>query len=128
MTKRKDPTFLIWHILGVSPAAAEQIKQTVRETGGLDFVEQVQRSGGGAQEVLHHRLGDYFARIAMLSDSSEYPACMRLLFERLPSAGPYWKDLMVHLLSRVKGADGNVTINLAYQGNDYPLESELRPG
>jgi hypothetical protein len=120
---RRDPTFLVWHVQCATPVIAERIRNTVRETGALDFVEEVTRAGGGANEVLRYRLGDYFAQITLLSESKDYADCLRLLFERLPAAGAYWKDLMVHLLGRVQKAGGEVSINLAYKGDEFPSKA-----
>ena len=122
---RKDPLYLVWHIQGATPESSERIKQTIQESGILDHVEEVVRLGGGTQEVLRYRLGDYFAQIRFLDDSKDYSGCLRLLFERLPTAGRYWKDLMVHLLERIKKAGGDVVINLAFQGDEFPLEAKV---
>jgi cell division FtsZ-interacting protein ZapD len=122
---RKDPTYLVWHIQGPTPSSTERIEQTLRETGSLDYVEQRVRQGGGTCKVMHYRLGDYFAQIRLLEDSRDYSGCLRLLFQRLPTADRYWKDLMVHLLDRIRQAAGDIVINLAYQGEVFPHEAQV---
>ncbi len=122
---RKEPLFLIWHIQGATPSGSERIKKVLQETGALDYVEEDTRIGGGTSEVLHHRLGDYFAQIRFLEDSRDYSGCLRLLFQRSPAAGHYWKDLMVHVLGRIKEAGGDVLINLAFQGDESPTETKV---
>lgn len=122
---RKEPLFLIWHIQGASATGAERIKQALDTTGNLDYVEEDHRQGGGAHEVIRHRLGDYFSQICLLEDSKDYSGCLRLLFQRSPGAGRYWKDLMVHLLERIKTAGGDVIMNLAFQGDEFPQEAKV---
>lgn len=75
--------------------------------------------------MLRYRLGDYFSQIRFLEDSRDYPGCMRLLFQRSPTSGRYWKDLMVHLLERIKKAGGDVVISLAFQGQEFPQPAKV---
>ena len=77
-----------------------------------DGVEQVKTE--------HHRLGDYFAAIHILPDSEGNPMSSRLVFQRLPEAGRYWKDLMVNILQEIDSSDLDVAI-----GRDSKEESEL---
>jgi hypothetical protein len=122
---RKDPIYLVWHIQGTTSEGRERIKQTLQDTGSLDYIEEDVRQGGGTSEVMRHRLGDYFAKIRLLGDSRDYSGCLRLLLQRSPAAGRYWKDLMAHLLERIRRAAGDVVINLAFQGDEFPIEARV---
>ena len=100
---RKDHIYWIWHIPTVDKMAVQRI---LRERGTLDYVEENTRisypDGKEERTVIPHKLGDYFSRIELLANSSDYPNCVRLLFQRLPTAGRYWKDLMAHLLGHIQ--------------------------
>src|SRR5262249_34986333 len=66
-----------------------------------------------------HRLGDYFAAIRLLPVEQD-PSAFHLLFHRLPSAGRYWKDLMVNILQEIEKAPEQPSITLGYKGDNEP--------
>jgi hypothetical protein len=73
--------------------------------------------GEAAQEE-RHRLRDCFQEIRVEPHSAGKPDTVRVIFQRLPGAGRYWRDLMVRLLKFVRNVDNGVTITMAYRTED----------
>jgi hypothetical protein len=66
----------------------------------------------GVEEVqsVQHRFGDYFASIRVLPDPKSNPAAFRLVFQKQPNAGRFWKDLMVDVLQEIKGTPAEPSV------------------
>ncbi len=67
------------------------------------------------RQIVRHRLGDYFAAIRLLPVAGD-AASLRLVFERRPDAGRFWKDLMVNILQQAEKAAETTAIALDYKG------------
>jgi hypothetical protein len=79
---------------------------------GKVFVDVAVAFPGGVEQrtMQHHRLGDYFDRIQVLSDDSPASTSFSLVFQPRPGAGRYWKDLMVQILRTIETAAADVSI------------------
>jgi hypothetical protein len=73
-------------------------------------------------QVQQHRLGDYFADIRLLPAPGNASA-FRLVFQRLPHAGRFWKDLMVDIIQETQSSPEATAITLDYKGNQEPLDA-----
>src|SRR5205807_3000417 len=103
-----------------SPADVQALQQWLSSRIDLDRVltdtARVTPNGVEQVQTVRHRLGDYFAAIRMLPDSQANPAAFRLVFQRRPEAGRFWKDLMVNILQEVETAPQKVSIALDSKG------------
>jgi hypothetical protein len=50
--------------------------------------------------IHHHRLGDYFSSVRIADNS---PTSFRLVFAPYPDADRYWKDLVVRIVTSIRG-------------------------
>src|SRR5207248_407565 len=48
------------------------------------------------------------------------PLKLHLVFQRNPSAGRFWKDVMVSILNTIRTEVGGVTITIGWKGNSPP--------
>jgi hypothetical protein len=71
-------------------------------------------------ETVPHRLGDYFADVFLLEGASESAPEFRLVFQRRPDSGRFWKDLMVRLLSEIKTAPQVRAVTLDSKSDEAP--------
>ena len=77
--------------------------------------------------VVRHRLGDYFAAIRLLPVAGDATA-LRLIFERLPEAGRFWKDLMITILQESEKEEETAAVALDYKGDDLPAHNSIESG
>ncbi len=68
-----------------------------------------------------HRLGDYFADIRILPTIPATHTSFRLVFQKLPEAGRFWKDLMVNIIQEIEKSAENASISLDYKGDEEPV-------
>jgi hypothetical protein len=118
---RNDPLFTVWTIRCESPEDLRRIQQLLEEETAPDhiLVDRVSSSaGGGESAVERHRIGDYFGEIRSSPGPGDDPSVLRLSFHRLPSAGRYWKDMLVRIIQSVQNAARNVSVTLDYRGDD----------
>src|SRR5438067_9440572 len=96
----QPPTYTSWKITCPSSEEARALQQWLSSRIDLDRVltDTVRVTPNGVEQVqaVRHRLGDYFAAIRVLPDAQADPAAFRLVFQRRPDAGRFWKDLMVN--------------------------------
>jgi len=57
----------------------------------------------------------------MLPHSQSNPASFRLVFQRRPEAGLFWKDLMVNILQEIETTPQKATIELDSKGEKEPV-------
>jgi len=121
------PIFTSWLVNCHSLDQAEALRSRLSKDIRLDaVVEDVIRSYQGGVEhrqIKTHRLGDYFAEIRLLSSPGSGPTALRLVFQRLPRAGRYWKDLMVNIIQALASAPETVSVTLDYKVDKAPLET-----
>jgi hypothetical protein len=119
------PLYTSWLIRCRDANAAAQLGHRLTEQVALDRVsEDVARTAPGGVEnrqVVPHRLGDYFAAIRLLPVAGD-TASWRLVFERRPDAGRFWKDLMVNIVRQAEKAAETTAIALDYKGDNPPAE------
>jgi hypothetical protein len=124
----RQPLYTSWTITARTPETAHALERWLTDRIDPDRVITSTTKtwpGGGEQvQTVPHRLGDYFAAIRLLPASD--PTSFRLVFQRLPEAGRYWKDLMVHILQEIEAAPEQASITLDYKGDEEPATSVVR--
>jgi hypothetical protein len=119
------PLFTSWLIRCRDANAAAQLGRRLTDQIHLDrIIEDVVRTAPGGVEnrqVVAHRLGDYFAAIRVLPVAGDATAS-RLVFERRPDAGRFWKDLMVSVVQQAEKAAETTALALDYKGDHPPTE------
>src|SRR5438477_11716724 len=114
------PTYTVWKITCRSSEDAQAVQRWLSSRIAPDRVltDTVRVLPDGVEQVqtVRHRLGDYFAAIRLLPDAQDRPATFRLVFQRLPAAGRFWKDLMVNLLQEIETAPQKACIEMESKG------------
>jgi hypothetical protein len=88
----------------VSSESSERLRQAKQLAADEVRSDNVLTDIGRAKDkvvIEHHRVGDYFASV-QIADSS--PTSFRLVFAPAPNADRYWKDIVVKIISSIKGA------------------------
>jgi hypothetical protein len=121
---RQPQTYTTWKIKLGSPGDCEAVQHWLADRISLARVctQTVRAMPGGVvrEETVPHRLGDYFAAIRALPDSQNDPASFLLMFQRLPDAGRYWKDLMVGILGEIEASPQRPAIKMEAKGEMEP--------
>jgi hypothetical protein len=124
---RDDPLYTSWTVRCESEEQARQLRAWLAEriTPDATFVNVVRAFPGGTETKSdeRHRLGDYFEDVRLLPGLPEDLSAFRILFHRRPTAGRFWKDLMVKLLQAARGASPNATTTLDYRGDQELVET-----
>lgn len=124
---RHDHLFFSWLVQCVSEEQSRSIRQGLEAfpLTSVTFPDSIRAfpSGSEASQTQPHVVGDYFASVKVLPDSS--PACFQLLFQRKPDATRPWKDVMMYVLRMVREGGGRkdptpAEIVLKYRGDAYP--------
>jgi hypothetical protein len=114
---RNGPQVIAWDVICHSAAEARSVQELLSRDANLDAAVVVTVTGGGTTREEVHRLRDYFQEIRVEPRSPE-SCSFRVVFQRLPQAGRYWRDLMVGLLRSVSEISTGITIKLAYRLED----------
>src|SRR5438128_1671158 len=118
---RQPPAYTSWKITCHSPDDSRALQQWLSSRIDLDrvFTDTVRAVPDGVEQVqtVRHRLGDYFADIAMLPDPQATPASFRLVFHKRPDAGRFWKDLMVNILQEIETTPQKASIEVESKTN-----------
>lgn len=121
---KATPLSTSWLACCHSPADCTALQGRLRDRIDLDrvLVDERHSYPGGIEriETVPHRLGDYFADIFLLEGASESASEFRLVFQRRPESGRFWKDLMVRLLSEIRAAPQVRAITLDSKGDEAP--------
>jgi hypothetical protein len=129
---RQDPLYTVWLVRCESPDELRVLRPLLpaRIDHGYTIAHPVRPSPGGvaSRPAESHRLGDYFADVRLLPGPPADPSAFRIVFQRLPDAGRYWKDVMARVLQAVRNASRTVTITLAYRGDEDPLPAAEASG
>jgi hypothetical protein len=122
---RHDPLFILWSITCPSPQDCRRLQQWLpaEVTRDSTVVDEVRASPEGIETVRRevHRIGDYFESVDVFPSAGQEPMSFRLLFRRRPTAGRFWKDMMVRILQRVRVEAGDATTTLEYRGDEEPI-------
>src|SRR5262245_57012324 len=109
-----------WKITCRSPEDAEAIQQWLASRIDLERILtdtlRVTPDGVEQVQVVRHRLGDYFADIRLLPDAQTPCASFKLIFQKRPEAGRFWKDLMVNILQEIKAGPREALVELDAKG------------
>jgi hypothetical protein len=128
---RHDPLYMLWAVHCPSPEVSRELRQALPEQINADatFLDEVRAHPEGQEvcSVQPHRLGDYFASVRILPGRPESTSSFRILFERRPDAGRYWKDLMARILQQVRAAAPETTTTLEYRGDEEPASAPPAP-
>lgn len=116
------PLEIAWDIQCSSPSAATEVQSLLEREADLGRMKRVTWTGGGAARDESYRLGDYFRTIRVEPSGGTTAQGLRLVFERLPEAGRYWRDLMVGFLQSVRVLDEKATITMAYRHEEAPVQ------
>jgi hypothetical protein len=122
---RNGPPVIAWDIICPSAPEARSARELLGREANLDAVVVVTVAGGDTTREEVHRLGDYFQEIRVEPRSPDEPCSFRVVFQRLPQAGRYWRDLMVGLLRAVRNVSAGITIAMAYRLDDQPGPGSL---
>jgi hypothetical protein len=111
---RQSSTETSWKVTCLTHEDAETLRQTLVERIDLDRILKdtirVVEAGMEREQIEPHRLGDYFTAINVLPDAQADPTAFRIVFHRLPTAGRFWKDLMVNVLQEIESSPQKPTI------------------
>ena len=128
---RHDPLFLLWAITCPSPEDCRRLQHWLPNaiTPEATFEDEVRAFPDGIETLRRksHRLGDYFESVQVLPSAGHESMSFRILFRRRPSAGRFWKDLMVRVLQKVR-LESDATTALEYRGDEEPELLAMRPG
>jgi hypothetical protein len=120
----QSPTYTTWKITCHSPEEAVALQHWLSSHIDLDRVmtDTIHATPNGVEQVqtVRHRLGDYFADIRMLPESQATSATFRLVFQRRPDAGRFWKDLMVNVIQEIDGSPHEAMVDLDSKGETQP--------
>lgn len=123
---RNGPEIAAWDVVCPSSNATRAVRELLDRDAGLHSVQVVTvRSGGTAHEE-SHRLGDYFRAIRVEPVAGEAANTLRVVFERHPHAGRYWRDLMVRILHSIEGIGQDVKVVFAYR-TEEPFTTDAPP-
>jgi hypothetical protein len=117
---RNDPLFTVWTVHFATPEEATRARGVLHALEDLNSVVVDSVISSGAIRDVPYRVGDFFEEVRLFPGPPEDRFSVRVLFRRLPTAGRFWKDIMVNLLDSIRRTHGDVTITLAYKGNDFP--------
>jgi len=121
---RHDPLFLLWVINCPSSEDCRRLQHWLPGAIAPEatFEDEIRASPAGIETVRResHRLGDYFESVEVLPSGGSEPTSFRLLFRRRPSAGRFWKDLVVRVLQKVRLEAAHATTTLEYRGDEEP--------
>jgi hypothetical protein len=115
---RYDPLFLAWDFHCSSPEEQSRIGELVYKKSRPDAVLIDSLFSAGVTSEVVHRIGDYFEKVLVLPEVDGDPCKLRLVFHRHPSAGRFWKDVMIRIMRAVQDAGQNVKVSLVYQGDE----------
>src|SRR5437016_1015159 len=122
---RNDPLFFSWLVRCGSDEDARRARQAVEASpvSQLTFEDTVRAFPGGVEvrQANRHLVGDYFASVDVLPGESA--SSFRLVFQRKPAAGRYWKDVMMKVLRMVQDGPSKAGIALDYRGDERPSET-----
>jgi hypothetical protein len=128
---RQPPTYTTWKITCHSAEEAQALQQWLSSRIDLDRVltDTVRVSPNDVEKVqtVRHRLGDYFAAIRLLPDSQPNTASFRLVFQKRPEAGRFWKDLMVNILQEIETTPEKGSIDPDSKGEMEPVTPTTGP-
>lgn len=127
---REAPTYTSWKITCRSPEDAKALQQWLASRIDLDrmLTDTVRTRPNGVEQVqkVEHRLGDYFADIRVLPDAHAKAEAFRLVFQRNPEAGRFWKDLMANLLEEIEKTPQRATAELDSKEHIGPISPAAR--
>ncbi len=118
---RRDHTYWAWDVHCPSPQEVLRVEHAARPEVEPDRVLKVTRVSSESTEELSYRVGDYFTDITMLPRVGGDFGVLRIIFRRHPQAGRFWKDIMVRILTSIRELANDVSVTLAYRG-DEPLD------
>jgi hypothetical protein len=120
---RGEPPFVSWTIHLPSEKDAEKVDAILDQLGiehGV-IVDQVRAHPGGIEVRITepHFMGNYFTNVCLEKDNKD-PRQLRLTFRRDPSAGRFWKDVMVSVLQSIRTQVEGSSITIDEQENNPP--------
>jgi hypothetical protein len=128
---RDDPLFLVWNIRCTSPQEADRVRQRLREESAPEAVIIDSVFAAGDTSEVPYRVGDFFQGLELLPGPDGDPCALRVVFQRSPTSGRFWKDMMIRLLRSAQQAGNNPVISLAYRGDRPPgpavIGSSIQP-
>jgi hypothetical protein len=122
---RQDPLYTAW-LVRCEPQEDTRILRPLlpaRIDPDYTITDPVHTFPEGIESVSGktYRLGDYFTDVRLVPGLGADPSAFRIVFQRLPDAGRYWKDLMARILQGIRSACPAATVTLEYRGDQDPL-------
>jgi hypothetical protein len=122
---RNDPLYFSWLVQCGSEEDARRVRQAVEAfpVTQRTFEDTLRAFPGGVElrQANRHLVGDYFVGVDVLPGASA--SSFRLVFQRRPAAGRYWKDVMMKVLRMVQDGPSEVRVTLDYRGDERPSET-----
>ncbi len=120
-----QPINTTWKITCHSPEEARALRNWLAVRIGNDRVmtDTVRTKPNGVEQLqtVPHRLGDYFEDIRTTAESPDTDDSFQLIFQRLPTPGRFWKDLMVNILQEIKTAPQMSSLEVVSTANLLPI-------
>ena len=118
---RQPPTYTAWKVTCHTHEESQKLQQWLSSRIDLDrvFANTLRTAPAGIEHVWteRHRLRDYFADICIRPCSGDNPATFTLVFQKLPDAKRFWKDLMVNILRELDATPQSSAIQLEFKGD-----------
>ncbi len=122
---RPSPAFITWKITCPSREGAQALKHWLSSRIDLGrVVTDTIRFGAGGNEktqLVQNRLSEFFSDIRVLTDEKAKPEVFRLVFQRRPDAGRFWKDVMVNIVHDVAAMPETKSIIVESKGDRQPI-------
>lgn len=111
-TERHDPLVIAWDVRCASEEDLRAVSATLEsQSCPTAIVEDIATSGSDSEQVAvrtRHHVGEYFETVRSLPGDD--PLSLRVVFQRRPDAGRFWKDVMVRVLQTLRNAASHVSI------------------
>jgi len=122
---RPEPLYLSWCIRIPSEEDALRVGAVLdglSTTGeGLTSTVYTQPGGVPVTWVEPHSLDEFFESVS-LNHAKDDPCTLHLIFERKRSAGRFWKDVMVKVLTMIGTNVAGASIAIEYKGDVAPSD------
>jgi len=118
---RQPQIYTAWKVTCHSHEESLELQQWLLSRIDLERVitDTLRTAPNGIEQTWteRHRLGDYFESIRILPSADATQASFILVFQKLPDAKRFWKDLMVNILRELDASPQSSAIELEFKGD-----------